>query len=193
MNPFKEFEHFIAYFVPGAILFATVLSCLSLFFQIDLLLLTKGTISVTIIGSTVMGLFLDDARHEWVDDKIFDAWATKSGYDSKKKMKDFECYMPKIGVDVYTTIRNEYWYYYEFDLNVAAALSLATIGIPFYVHRFHPVMVYPLVIVSVLVLPIATLFIKFGKNGAHIFYQNCVDTISEVDADFLETIQSRRE
>jgi hypothetical protein len=80
MNPFQEFSHFIAYFVPGIGLFSVVLASMSLVEGRDLLLQNTSFL-VILVGSTVAGLFLDEARHAWLEPRFERKWADKKGFD----------------------------------------------------------------------------------------------------------------
>ncbi len=83
-----------------------------------------------------MGLLLDDFRHIWIDDQFERKWAIKNSVDLEK-MEDFVSYVPKIGIDLYKLIRDEFYYFYEFDINISICLLIGAVTFPFYLINFH--------------------------------------------------------
>jgi hypothetical protein len=142
VNPFREFTHFIGLFVPGTLLYGVLLSVASLLAHKDLfqnaaLFGGAGLFIMAIVG-TALGVILDEARHSSIEDWLTDLWTKRGGYDPDKLKQDFVGYIPPMTPELYTLIRDEGYYFYEFDVNMGFVLAAAAFALPFYLHQFHP-------------------------------------------------------
>jgi hypothetical protein len=190
MNPFADFNHFIAYFVPGIGLLSVVLAFMSLVEGQNFLL---GEISflVILVGSTVAGLFLDEARHVWLEPWLEKDWARRREVDLEE-LDDFLAYAPKIGIDLYKLLRDEFFYYYEFDINMSFVLILASAILPIYLDRCHIITNHILSIVAAAVLlGMAVCFWVFGRNAYDYFLDAFVSTMERKEPGFKMSIQRR--
>jgi hypothetical protein len=142
VNPFREFTHFIGLFVPGTLLYGVLLSLASLLVHKDLFqnaaLFGGAGLFITAIVGTALGVILDEARHSSIEDWLTDLWTKRGGYDPDKLKQDFVGYIPPLTTELYVLIRDEGYYFYEFDVNMGFVLAAAAFALPFYLQQFHP-------------------------------------------------------
>lgn len=187
MNPFEDFNHFIAYFVPGIGLFLVALASVSLFEGSNSLLRDPNFL-VILVGSTIAGLFLDEARHVWLEEWLERRWAQKNGIDLTA-LEDFLAYVPTLGVDLYKLIRDEHYYYYEFDINMSLVLIPGSIVAAMYLSQFQILTNWaPTTFVGVTLLAMAPCFWKFGIDAYEYFLNTFVDTLARKDDNFRKSI-----
>jgi hypothetical protein len=77
MNPFTNFNHFIAFFLPGLILARTVLAGLSLILDKNLLeyainLPAQSAFPLIVVLGAIFGLLVDEIRHSWIEERVFE-------------------------------------------------------------------------------------------------------------------------
>jgi hypothetical protein len=151
------------------------------------LLLQNASFLVILIGSTVAGLFLDEARHTWLEPKFEEKWATEKGFDLSK-LDDFVAYVPKMGIDLYKLIRDEYYYYYEFDINMTMALVPAIFVAPMYLQRFSILTGFAEIIVEAMLLGMALCFFVFGRGGYEYFLDTFASTMEKKEPGFKKDL-----
>ena len=184
MNPFKEFNHFIAYFVPGVVLFVISLSLISIIGGTNILVIfisSSSYIFVTLIVGTILGLLLDEFRHVCLEERFEKWWAKKNDIDTEK-MDDFVNCAPKIGLDLYKLIRDEYFYFYEFDINISISLLLGAFALPFYLTHFCVLPQYAICLSCTLLMIMSIAFWYFGKNAYEYFLdvlKRAIDRVAE--------------
>jgi hypothetical protein len=187
VNPFEDFKHFIAYFVPGVALFFAVLGSVSLI-EGNNSLVQGANFLVILVGSTIAGLFLDEARHTWLEPWLEGNWAHRRRFDLTK-LDDFLAYVPKIGTDLYELIRDEHYYYYEFDINMSLVLIPGSAVAVMYLTRFQILKNSTLAIVLwAVLLGLARCFWIFGKNAYDYFLDTFVNTMDRKEAGFKKSI-----
>jgi len=192
MNPFKEFNHFIAYFVPGVVLFVVLLMVSSLLLGTNVLIsnnLFSTGIFITLICGTILGLFIDDVRHSFIEPKLEKSILKELKYD-QNKIEDLISYIPEgLNIEVYKLIRDEYFYFYEFDVNISMALLILSIVIPFYiVYIYFLPCLFGLVLFLILFF-VARLFYKMGKEGYSYFWETFIATMSKIKSNFKNEIK----
>jgi hypothetical protein len=187
MDPIKNFNHFIAYFIPGIILLLVVLMLVSLGAHQDLLAkdFTFKYVFLVAVGSVILGLFVDDARHNTIENWLEKAWASRNGYDLNEII-EYSAYIPILGKDTYNAIMDEVFYFYEFDYNVGVALLCAAVVLPLYLHRFYHVTSHLYVIGLVFG---AVAFFYFGKKSFDYFLDSLISAIDIAQPGFSSTIK----
>jgi hypothetical protein len=137
MDPFGDFDHFIAYFIPGFVLTILIIFVVSVLGSIDpvALFLTGSGIPNELFGavivSVILGLLVDGFRHS-VEERWFEIpWSRKNPEIQWDEVEeDLPAYIPTISVDHYRLLRDENFYYYEFYINLALVLWLGAILVP---------------------------------------------------------------
>jgi len=173
MEPFKNFNTFIANFIPGFILFFILVIFSSLIFNTDLLKINyfQNTFFI-IIGSAIMGIFVDDIRHFLIEEKLEKRWSKKTG---KNIDEDFVVCAPKIGVDIYKLVRDEFYYYYEFDFNMGLVFLFGSIILPFPLLLFYHFGCFLIVLSFIVPVVLGFAFCYFGKEGYYYFLNALVE------------------
>jgi hypothetical protein len=188
MDPFKDFGHFIAYFIPGVISFVLLLLALSIISGSDLLSGNIFTtyIFITLICSSILGLFIDEFRHTFLEEHLEKRWADKSENNvDLNKLGDPVSHAPKLGVDVYKLIRDEYFYFYEFDINVAIVFLISSLVAPFYLFYFHLIKAcFAVLAIGAVLLIISILFCYFGVESYDYYETALLETVKKVDPNF---------
>ena len=201
MNPFTNFNHFIAFFVPGIFLTGTVLAFVSMVTGKNALpfvmaLRPEASLTYVIVLAASLGLFLDELRHKWIEIPIEDRWAARKGYEGWPDLADdFIVYVSspgsKVSLQAYLTMVDEFYHFYEFDINMGLALIPTALTVSFYLGKFYlpwnpyfPV----LLVLPVALLGMALLFWIFGVDAYEYFLATFVDSLSMNDADFKRTL-----
>ncbi len=192
MDPLSKFNHFIAYFVPGAVLLVAVLMFLSSIYGKNFLssmLMVDGfvRVSILIIAVTILGVFVDELRHTKIEAYLEQEWAKKKSYDLNK-IDDYIAYAPKIGIEVYKTIVDEYYYFYEFDINTAICMIVLACASPIYFSTFQYVGIDSANSIGILVGVVACLFGYFGVDCYRYFLDTIISTMEKVENGFRDSI-----
>ncbi len=189
MNPFDDFGHFIAYFIPGivlAVVLAMGLSCV-----IGGNLLTENgfaqNVTLALVLATILGLFIDELRHTQFEKYIEADWVDKNGYDGNK-IEDFMTYAYKMGVNLYETIVEEYFYFYEFDTNLSVSLMLASFVLPIYFKLFYGLHDWLVVLALAVMIAMAFSFYYFGRECYWYFLSTMIDVMEKVAPGFKKSI-----
>lgn len=202
MNPFSNFNHFIAFFVPGIVLATAVLAAGSLAVGKDLVALVilgptpGGSVVVTIVFGAFFGLLIDEARHAWVEDWFDSNWATERQYDLDQMGEDFICHVsrpdPPVTLNAYLVMIDESFHFYEFDINMGIALVFSAVVIPFYLDRFYLPWgqhTWFFVLLPLAMSLVATGFFLFGINAYEYFLDVFVDAMERGSPGFKASIR----
>ena len=204
MTPFTNFNHFIAFFVPGIFLTGTVFAIISLTIGKDVLpfmtaLRPEASLTYVVVFATLFGLFLDECRHKWIEIGIENRWAARKGYKGWGDLpEDFLVYVSspesKVSLQAYLTMVDEIFHFYEFDINMSLALIPIALAISFYLGRFYlywnPYWPF-LILLPIALLGIARLFWVFGIDSYEYFLATFVDSMSQNDAEFKKTVMGK--
>ncbi|MDD5438005.1 MAG: hypothetical protein PHC70_02570 [Patescibacteria group bacterium] len=196
MDPTKDFSHFIAYYLPGALSALVFLLFSSCLVGRNLLADFGSNIGayaiIFLIGGSVLGLILDEAHHLWLDPYYEKSWAKSNNCDigSIQNEPDFMVSAKDFGLPLYQQLLEEQYYYYEFDVNIAVALTLLSIAAPIYLYTFSLVLNWAALSLTFLIpLILGIISWKFGAKTYQDFYTISVDLISTVDPDYLKRIK----
>lgn len=131
----RNFGHFLAHFVPGAIFLAGLLLVVDSFYNVRLLTLvldwTGSSIGSFLVISTVSllaGIVIDNLRHYFAAFGMQRKWAEMANINPEK-IKHRAHYVAIIGKDAYQVLSEDLYDFYEFDLNMAGALIPLLIGL----------------------------------------------------------------
>lgn len=193
MDPFKNFNHFISFFLPGVILFIMMLMLLSLLIGDNLLNKEyfSGLIAITLIGASILGLGVDEIRHVLLEERFFvTPWHNE--HKISENLPDFVCYVPgKISLDLYKTITEEYFYYYEFDANISIVSIIGSIVVPLFANKFFSwyfANITWLLIIFIVLLGLGLMFWSFAKHGFCYFCDTIVEAIENKEKGFKDSI-----
>jgi hypothetical protein len=191
MNPFDKFSHFIAYFIPGVVLFVAVLMLVSILIGVNLLLvngLFSTGVLMCLITASILGLFIDEFRHTFLENSIEKCLLESLGYDSEK-IQDFTAYIPQgLNIELYKLICDDYFYFYEFDVNISMTLFLVSIIIYPYLSIFFYLPSTFLFSTSISLFVLSCLFLYMGKNAYRTFLTTLFDTMENIKPGFKKTI-----
>jgi hypothetical protein len=205
MNPFSNFNHFIAFFLPGVVLVASVLAGASLAIDKDLIALllglpTQTLLLIIILAGALFGLLLDEVRHVCIEGRIEEAWARnhvpRYKLDSMP-LTDFICYVStersSVTLNAYLAMVDQFFHFYEFDINMALVLGLFSCwAVPWYLSQFilswkhHADFI---VLVGLVLLLIGAAFFRFGIHVYEHFLDVFVDAMDKGEPGFKKSIQ----
>lgn len=188
MDFFKDFNHFIAYLVPGILLAIVGASGFSLLLQHDALkdiFLSADTywdiiFFTTIVVGIVLGIFIDGIKHNTIERLFWNFWYHKNRKRGFDKSRALESYIPLIGQDTFNKVHDGYFPFYEFCTHTGLVSLLAVFLLPAYFFQFYP-QTHGIVIFSIRVLLIGlTLgFFLFGWITSHNFLSSFYDAVEE--------------
>jgi hypothetical protein len=189
MEPFSNFGHFIAYFVPGVVLAVAFMMAGSLLAATNLLndSQIQNLIVIVVLG-TILGLFVDELRHKHFEATLEHEWARKRRYDPAK-ISDPILYAKQIGLEIYQQIVDDYYYFYEFDTNIAVALAFSAMVAPLFLRVFYGASNSIVAVLTTILLLLAFAFYSFGVQCYEYFLDLMVQVMDKVDKNFLTSIK----